>query len=151
MNQTVEHWKLRFRVPVSRGRLARSGRILWLCSLFVPLLGGASGCSSLGKGALVKQLQSENDRLLSEFRSQRDRADQLAQSNRMLEERVAQTEKQLALQYQAGGGRLSQLNSNYVPSLPGSLSSFPGNAYGNSGADGAGATTGSSGLQWQPR
>ena len=56
----------------------------------------ASGCGLFGSGQQLKQLQSENDRLLNEYRAQRDRVTQLQETNAALEARVGEAERLLA-------------------------------------------------------
>jgi hypothetical protein len=60
------------------------------------LLTCASGCGLFGSGTQLKQLQLENDRLLSEYRSQRERLAALQETNAALEARVGEAEKLLA-------------------------------------------------------
>ncbi len=112
--------------------------------LIVPL----AGCNSFGNGKLIQQLRGENERLLTEFRAQRDRADDSVQENRLLRQRLAESEKLLARQAQSSvSGRLSRLQSvASQPAGPGNLpptsSLPPGSSKTESGAVE---------LQWKPR
>jgi hypothetical protein len=138
-----------------------------LCGL--ALLVAFSGCNSFGNTRLVKELQSENERLLSEFRAQRDRASELEKANQLQAERLAESEKLLARLSQGGGaGRLSSLpfsdlsgtgvggnSTNPSSQLPGAgspvgvFSGSPGTA-GSAGAN-PGSANPTPDLRWQPR
>lgn len=122
------------------------------------------GCSAFGNRKLVEQLQAENEKLLSEFRGQRERAAELAQANRLLEDRIAETEKLLARQFQSGGMSTARANPTpqSSPTLPSSLepSSLGGAAGGApvyrfdgkelaSDPSYGGSSDGT--LKWQPR
>lgn len=76
------------------------------------LLPCVSGCGLFGSGQQVKQLQSENDRLLAEYRSQRDRVAKLQETNAALEARVGEAERLLA---QSGSGLPSSRISRVPP------------------------------------
>ena len=91
---------------------AASGRLLCLCISILPM---TAGCSMFGSGKVVQQLQNENDRLLSEFRAERQRRDEAERANKILEARLAESEKLLARQSQ-GASRLSSLQNgnNYL-------------------------------------
>ncbi len=93
----------------------RYSRALWTL-LAILLVAGASGCSS--NTQRVQQLQSENDRLLSEYRAQRDQVNQLNERLATLQSRLAESEKLLARQSPMPSSRLSRLNSDPT-SLPG--------------------------------
>lgn len=73
-------------------RLAASVRAVVALALTVSL----SGCGLMGSGQQLKQLQMENDRLLSEYRSQRERLAALQETNAALEARVGEAERLLA-------------------------------------------------------
>ncbi|MFN3191519.1 MAG: hypothetical protein ACE361_13505 [Aureliella sp.] len=128
---------------------------LGCCFLFT-LLPATLGCSTfgLGNGRLVKELQSENERLLGEFRAERNRRESTEKSLRVMERRLAESEKLLARQFGAGQGRLSQVStlraqSPYAPpqsALPPITSDFEG----SSAAQSYG-TTGTNGLRWRRR
>ena len=66
--------------------------LLCLCSL-MPC---ATGCGLFGGGQQLKQLQNENDRLLAEYRAQRERLTELQETNAALEARVDEAERLLA-------------------------------------------------------
>ncbi len=149
--------------PFYNVKSARS-YILGGLGLTVLLLAG-SGCNSFGNSRLVKELQSENDRLLAEFRAQRTRSEELEKSNQLQAQRLAESEKLLARLSQGGGpGRVSSLPTN----LPSSTSQFgfgsspagssPTGSF-PSGSSSAGESAGAyensladpSSLKWQPR
>ena len=132
---------LRISRPSSVAKPLVSPLRLVLMGLFLFSL---TGCNTFGNSKLVKQLRQENERLLVEYRAQRDRSQELQRQNSILEERVAETEKQLALSYQQGQGRLSRRNS-FAPSQYGS---------GNSPFSQSNPPTSApdqSGLRWEPR
>ncbi|WP_148080569.1 hypothetical protein [Roseimaritima ulvae] len=53
------------------------------------------GCALFGKNKL-EQCQSESERLLADYRLERDRANQLAEQNQQITARVAELEQRLA-------------------------------------------------------
>jgi hypothetical protein len=62
-----------------------------------------------GGPAQLKQLQAENDKLVTEYRAQRDKVAKLQETNTALEQRVAEAEKLLARSgYNLPSSRLSQ-------------------------------------------
>lgn len=63
--------------------------------LAIVLLVGSPGCALFGTNKL-EQCRSESERLLSDFRQQRDRADALAEENRQIQGRLAELERKLA-------------------------------------------------------
>ncbi len=70
---------------------------------------GLTGCGMFGSPTQLKQLQAENDKLVSEYRAQRDKAAKLQEANVALEQRVAEAEKLLARSgYNNPASRLSQ-------------------------------------------
>ena len=75
---------------------------VWQLTLAFALLALGSGCNSFGNGKLVQQLQLENERLLSEFRAEKARREQAEQKMASVELKLAESEKLLARQYQAG-------------------------------------------------
>ena len=98
---------------------------------FSTLLVIATGCGS-GSQRLT-QLQNENDRLMSEYRAQRDQVTQLNEKLAVVQNRLAESEKLLARQSPMPSSRLSRLND--PGSLPSSVPSF--------GAQSRGTPTGS--------
>ena len=84
--------------------------------LALSLLLAAAGCTS--NTQRIQQLQSENDRLLSEYRAQRDQVTQLNERLATLQSRLAESEKLLARQSPLPTSRVSRLNSDPT-SLPG--------------------------------
>lgn len=102
----------------------------------------APGCNSFGNAKLVQELRSENERLLTEFRSERDRREESEKALAQIESRLAESEKLLARQYQQPASRLS--------SLPGFGEKGDLNSATNDGlADQDPQETGN--LQWQRR
>lgn len=110
-----------------------------------------TGCNAFGTGKLAKQLQEENDRLVTEFRAQRERSEELLQANRQLERRIAESEKLLARQHQSGS-RISSLNSGRAlggPYAPGI--SRPRPQENLRGSQAPSGDSNASGLQWESR
>ncbi len=79
-----------------------------LSALLLCLLVSSLGCNTISSSKLAKQLQSENERLLTEYRAQKSINEQLQRKNQVLESRVAESEKLLA--QQNGGSRISSLS-----------------------------------------
>ncbi len=75
-----------------------------------------AGCGSHRR---IVQLQSDNERLLAEYRTQRDQNKDLTQKNAILEARVAESEKMLAQLNRNSGSRISMLDR--LPLAPGNL------------------------------
>jgi hypothetical protein len=72
----------------SQTNLQRSGSVLKSVSLgFVVLMVGLPGCSWLRNDS-VKQFQAENERLIQDYRVERDKAERLEIENRALVSRV---------------------------------------------------------------
>ena len=65
--------------------------VLFGCSLTT------TGCQRFPGGQAMRQYQLESDRLLAEFRAQKKRAEDLEARNGLLEQRLAESEKLLAL------------------------------------------------------
>jgi hypothetical protein len=103
----------------------------------------STGCNSIGAGKQVKQLEMENNRLLSEFRAERQRRETAERAAQQLENRLAESEKLLARQVSPGA---SSANS------PGRLSSLPLNSLspGQPQAQGSPGQN-SADLSWQRR
>ena len=87
---------------------------------FSTLLAITLGCGS-GSQRLT-QLQNENDRLMSEYRAQRDQVTQLNEKLVVVQNRLAESEKLLARQSPMPSSRLSRLSD--PGSLPASVPSF---------------------------
>lgn len=63
-----------------------------------------------GGASQLKQLQAENDKLVTEYRAQRDKVAKLQETNVALEQRVAEAEKLLARSgHNLPSSRLSQV------------------------------------------
>lgn len=116
-----------------------------LLALIASIVVGSAGCNSIGAGKQMKQLEMENNRLLSEFRAERQRRESAERTAQQLELRLAESEKMLARQLQNGSSP-SRLSS--LPGGPGSLSSFGSSDPSSisSGASGAGGD-----LKWHRR
>lgn len=79
----------------------------WFFCLGILLL-FTTGCGS--NNQRLTQLQNENDRLLSEYRAQRDQVTQLNEKLAVAQNRLAESEKLLARQSPMPASRLSRLN-----------------------------------------
>lgn len=104
-------------VPTNRKRTIRVWAALLLLVFCVP------GCSSFSFSSKkqMQQLETENNRLLSEFRAERQRRETAERTAQQLEMRLAESEKMLARQiHSTMPGRLSSLPSTPTPqnSLP---------------------------------
>ena len=104
---------------------------------FAALLVVIGGCGSGGQR--LQQLQNENDRLLSEYRAQRDQVAQLNEKLAVAQNRLAESEKLLARQSSLPSSRLSRLNDPNSLSTTGPRQSGP-----PSGSPTAGASAGGS-------
>ncbi|MFO1063408.1 MAG: hypothetical protein U0892_06035 [Pirellulales bacterium] len=125
------------------------------------------GCNMFG-GKQVQELRLENDRLLSEYRSQRDKLAALQETNAALESRLSESEKLLAkLGQPLPATRLSQADTGMRSAANplGSLSTYGSSrnsgtgSMGNASLGGAngsyapaqpGTSVDSNGLQWRP-
>ncbi len=116
-----------------------------LLALIASIVVGSAGCNSIGAGKQMKQLEMENNRLLSEFRAERQRRESAERTAQQLELRLAESEKMLARQLQNGSSP-SRLSS--LPGGPGSLSSF-GSPDSSSISPGASGANGD--LKWHRR
>lgn len=115
-----------------------------------------SGCSSFGNGKMVQELKNDNERLLAEFRAERDRREKTEQALKQAEVRLAESEKLVARQYQAPGAdrvsrlqnnsRLTGVDSNASPSFS---SELPG--AGRGAPTDLGSTQDDSGFRWHRR
>jgi hypothetical protein len=72
-----------------------------------------AGCGTMTNSKVVQQLRNENDRLLAEYRAQRDQNLQLSQRLNDTQARLAESEKMLArLSPLSPNQRLSRLSSD---------------------------------------
>jgi len=71
-----------------------------------------SGCQQGPGGMAMRQYQQDSDRLLSEFRAQKKRAEELEARNAQLEQRLAESEKLLALGPSPKGNTRGRSSSN---------------------------------------
>ncbi|GIW99486.1 MAG: hypothetical protein KatS3mg111_2819 [Pirellulaceae bacterium] len=101
------------------------------------LMGTQGGCRTVGKAKLVQELQSENARLLSEYRAEKQRRQEIENRLALMEQRLAESEKLLAKHY-SGTGQLGAQSPVMSAQLPSSQS--------NSSASRANDS-----LQWQRR
>ncbi len=130
----------------------------WIFCL-ATVLAITTGCGSSNQR--LTQLQNENDRLLTEYRAQRDQVTQLNEKLAVAQNRLAESEKLLARQSPMPSSRLSRLNDPSslpssvafgAPSRGNGLGSTAGSAIsknataGNSGENASSATD----LYWRP-
>ncbi len=87
-------------------------RRIWMIALLA--LTAFPGCNVFSLRKQLKELESENNRLLTEFRAERQRRETAEQTAQTLETRLAESEKLLARQTQ-----------DYVPSRLSSLQNIP--------------------------
>ncbi len=80
----------------------------WLLLLSSVVL---SGCQQMPGGQAMRQYQLESERLLSEFRAQKKRAEELEVRNAQLEQRLAESEKLLASNPGGYSGKSSKFRS----------------------------------------
>ena len=92
-------WEFHWRMPVHV-------LILLICCP------GVTGCQRLPGGQAMRQYQLESDRLLAEFRAQKKRAEELEARNGQLEQRLAESEKQLARGLSGTSSRSTASNTN---------------------------------------
>jgi len=78
----------------------------------IPCVLICSGCQRFPGGPAMRQYQIESDRLLSEFRAQKKRAEDLEVRNGQLEQRLSESEKMLARGLSGTSGRSTASNSN---------------------------------------
>ena len=100
-------------LPFLASAQRKSSRAVTL--LLFACLAIVAGCGS--NTQRLQQLQNENDRLLSEYRAQRDQLTQLNERLAVAQSRLAESEKLLARQSPLPTSRLSRLNNEPV-SLP---------------------------------
>ncbi len=103
--------------------LAKKNQAIYGCLVAIAAITLLPGCNAFGLRKQLQQLETENGRLLSEFRAERQRRETAERTAQQLEIRLAESEKLLARQTQdSSPGRLSSLSS--FPPRP----DFPGNA-----------------------
>lgn len=90
------------------------GHVRLYVALLLPgmIAGLFSGCQQGPAGIAMRQYQQDSDRLLSEFRAQKKRAEELEARNAQLEQRLAESEKLLALGPSLKGNSRSRSSSN---------------------------------------
>ena len=144
------------RAAIDQPSMTARRTLRWTVALVVcATLVGSSGCSAFGLGntKLVQELQSENDRLLAEFRAERNRREQTEKTLQIVENRLAESEKLLARQYSPSTNRLSQLPALGTGNSVGPQSSSNRTPFSSdwSGADSYDPADLDSGLRWQRR
>ncbi len=134
-------------VKVTPRSCAQSPTHRWVLLSGGMLFSALAGCNSLGSGKLAEQLREENERLISEFRAQRDANEKLREHNELLEDRVAESEKLLARTLSQTDSRISSRpfpSTSSIRSTDKSAPAIPrtGNLPSTSPVAG--------GLKWQP-
>ena len=133
------------------------GPILPLVALYLLLT--IPGCNTFGVGAKqqVKELRVENERLLSEFRAQRNQRAKAEEALRKMESRLAESEKMVARYHSPSANRISQRSTFQPPLDPnlglwGQSSATPYGSYSPTGqAAFQDQIDPNSGLRWQRR
>ncbi len=91
-------------------------RPLWQTLAFaivlLPFCIALTGCQRFPGGQAMRQYQLESDRLLAEFRAQKKRAEELEVRNGQLEQRLAESEKQVARNQAGTSSRSTASNMN---------------------------------------
>lgn len=87
----------------------RPAGVLGLASM---ILFSSSGCNLFGIAVTttVRELRHENERLLTEFRAEKKRREEMENTLRTMEARLAESEKMVAQQHSPSTERFSQLN-----------------------------------------
>ncbi len=134
---------------INQTRIAQRPTPAFAAALLALLAGlPAMGCNSFGNGKLVQQLQHENERLLTEFRAERKRREEVESANRSLEARLSESEKLLARQ--TPGGIPNRLSS--MQPAPRGLPATSATPLGDTTPRDASGTHGDpSGFRWQRR
>jgi hypothetical protein len=83
----------------------------WLMLFFGGLGLLSTGCQQWPGTQAMRQYQLESDRLLSEFRTQKKRAEELAARNQQLEQRLGESEKMIARLQGSGNSRFADAPS----------------------------------------
>ncbi|AMV32510.1 hypothetical protein VN12_10325 [Pirellula sp. SH-Sr6A] len=96
MSQSLWISPIRKTLPCARIHVQALGV---LCLVLI----GATGCQKWPGSQQASQFQIDRERLLGEFRAEKKRAEDLAARNRMLEQRLAESEKAIARQNLADG------------------------------------------------
>jgi hypothetical protein len=101
-------------------------RPVLLCGLMC-ILAGSTGCQQWPGNHAMRQYQIESERLLSEFRSQKKRAEELEQRNMQLERRLGESEREIAkLQGRNPSSRMAAAPGNGIFSGGGLPEARPG-------------------------
>lgn len=120
-----------------------------LLNLAVLLCVSATGCSALNfRGGQIKELQSDNQRLITEYHAEKKRREQAELALKEMENRLAQSEKLVARRY----GPTAPRTPSSTPYNFGSSNSGAGtlNGLGESFGRGYGSPD-NSGMRWQSR
>lgn len=105
----------------------------------VCLVLSTGGCQQWPGNHAMRQYQIESERLLSEFRSQKKRAEDLEQRNVQLERRLGESEREIA--------KLQGRNpSSRMANIPGPNSSMSGPSTGSMSGSMSGYSSGGTGL-----
>ncbi len=92
-----------------------SGWARWVYVLVAGLMPLVVGCQQWPGNQAMRQYQVESDRLLSEFRSQKKRAEDLEKRNYQLEQRLGESEREIArLQVSGSGSRMANRGGGNV-------------------------------------
>lgn len=86
------------------------------------------GCGSLFGQKKLEQCRGESERLLVEYRSERDARQRTEVQNRALVDRVADLEKRLAVIHDAAGSRLATRGDTESPGTPSANAGLPDSA-----------------------
>lgn len=120
------------------------------------MLSGNLGCQQWPGNQAMRQYQIESERLLSEFRSQKKRAEELEQRNMQLERRLGESEREIAkLQGRNPSSRMAAVPSNGSSSGGISGGGLPDARPGtssrlSSGSPAMGSSDSRSSNQWRP-
>lgn len=114
-------------------------------ALLLPSLFVLVGCNTFGNAKLVQELRLENERLLTEYRAEKNRREESDEAVKIMEARLAESEKLLARQYQSPSSRLSSL-----PAANSSYNSAPQD-FGGASGDQSQLEDQDAGLRWQRR
>ncbi len=103
--QTISHSVTSDSIPFAARTWRVASGLLLLSSVVL------SGCQQMPGGQAMRQYQLESERLLSEFRAQKKRAEELEVRNAQLEQRLAESEKLLASNPGGYSGKSSKFRS----------------------------------------
>lgn len=123
-----------------------------LLSVLLCMLASGVGCQQWPGNHAMRQYQIESERLLSEYRSQKKRAEELEQRNMQLERRLGESEREIAkLQGRNPSSRMAAApGSSMIPGggLPDARPGTAGRLSSGNPSMGPSDTRGSN--QWRP-